>query len=161
MKKLIIILLIIGSTTQAQTTISFYGSTKLTTGAEILVPVGEADFYLGGGFSGAWDVEETVPGHINNYDKNQTVTNKNRESWCSLYATTSFGYLGKFLIKYRGGLAVYNDKVTFNSDYTKVDKVVYKPLLGVTAMYSITKDIGLEGSYDTFNKFAIGFTILF
>jgi len=34
--------------------------------------------------------------------------------------------------------------------------VSYKPLIGVSAMYSINNDFGVEMGYDTFNKATIG-----
>jgi len=157
MKKLILILLSIPCF--SQTTIHFYYGTEQTTGAEILTPVN--NIWLGGGFSGAWNVKESVPGHINDYDRRQEVTDTRHEAWCSIYATSSFGYIGKFLIKYRTGLAVYNDKVTFNNDYTKIEKVDYKPLFGVSAMYSLNDDWSLEIGADNFNKFTVGLTVKF
>lgn len=145
----------------AQTTIHFYYAPIVqTTGAEILIPVRNTSISLGGGFSGAWDVVETLPSHINEYDLKQGQK-AFREEWTSLYATCSFGYFKDFLIKYRGGLAVYNDKVTFNDDYTKIDKVTYRPMIGISAMYSINDDFGIEAGYDTFNKVTIGVAVKF
>jgi len=159
MKTLILILLSIPCF--SQTTIHFYYGTEQTTGAEVLFPVRNSNIYLGGGFSGAWNVKESVPGHISEYDLQQEVTDTRHEAWCSLYVTSSFGYLGPFLIKYRTGLAVYNDKVTFNNDYTKIEKVDYKPLFGVSAMYSLSDDWGVEIGADTFNEFTVGITVKF
>jgi hypothetical protein len=155
MKKLLLLLLITTFSYAQDTTIHFYGSTKLTTGAEILFS------NYGFGFSGAWNVKETLPSDINDYDKTQTVTSEIREEWCSLYLVASIGNFHDVLIKARGGLAVYNDKVTFNDDYTKIDQVTYRPLIGISAMYPITEDIGIEAGFDTFNYGTVGFTILF
>lgn len=159
MDKIILFFLFVTIGYSQNTTIHFYYSSEQLTGAEIMIPVRGTDFYLGGGFSGAWDVKEIVPGRINEYDKSQTITNKDREEWCSLYAVGSAGHLGAFLIKYRGGLAVYNDKVTFNDKYTKIECVTYRPLIGVSAMYSITDDFGIEFGYDTFNEATLGLTV--
>lgn len=161
MKTLALLLLAFTGYSQS-TSVHFYYSTEQTTGAELLIAVrGTESAYLGGGFSGAWGVKTSLPTKINEYDKRQTVTDKDREEWCSLYATASFGYLGPVLVKYRAGLAVYNDKVTFNDDYTKIEKVAFKPLIGVSAMYELTKDIGLEVGFDNFNKLTAGITVLF
>ncbi len=159
MKKLITLLLFT-TAMKAQTTISFYVSSKLTTGAEVMFPIRGTDYYIGGGFSGAWDVVETLPSHINEYDKKQSQ-NAFREEWCSIYATGSTGYLGKIQIKYKAGLAVYNDKVTFNNDYTKIDQITYRPLIGISGMYAIGENYGIELGADTFNKFTIGFCAIF
>jgi len=155
MKKLLLLLLITTYSYSQDTTIHFYGSTKQTTGAEILFS------NAGFGFSGAWKVQETLPSHINDYDRQQTITSEIREEWCSLYLIGSVGDFHNILIKARGGLAVYNDKITFNNDYTKIDKITYRPLVGLSAMYAITEDIGIEAGFDTFNYGTIGFTILF
>jgi len=155
MKKLLLLLLITTFSYSQDTTIHFYGSTKLTTGAEILFS------NAGFGFSGAWDAKDCLPSHINEYDKKQTVTSEIREEWCSIYLVGTVGYFHDILIKARGGLAVYNDKVTFNDNYTKIDKVTYRPLVGISAMYPITEDIGIEAGFDTFNYGTVGFTILF
>jgi len=145
----------------AQTRIHFYyAPIEQTTGAEVLIPVRNTSISLGGGFSGAWDVVETLPSHINEYDLKQGQK-AFREEWTSLYATCSFGYFKDFLIKYRGGLAVYQDKVTFNSDYTKLDKIIYLPMIGVSAMYYFDKDFGIEAGFDTFNKLTFGLTVNF
>lgn len=145
----------------SQTTIHFYYGTEQTTGAEILFPIRNSDFYLGGGFSGAWDVKETLPSHINDYDRRQVVTSEIREEWCSLYLTASAGYLGSVLVKYRGGLAVYQDKVTFNDSYTKMDEIVYRPIIGVSGVYSFNDYFGVEVGFDTFNKLTMGLTVNF
>lgn len=154
MKKLILFLLFT-VITQAQTSLHFYYGTKQTTGAEFLFE------NAGFGFSGAWNVKESLPSHINEYDKKQTITSEIREEWCSLYATGYIAETYNIVFKIRGGLAVYNDKVTFNDSYTKIDKVVYRPMIGLSAMLPITKDIGIEAGYDTFNQGTIGFSILF
>jgi hypothetical protein len=148
------------------TTIHFYYAQEQTTGGEIMFALrGTESSYLGGGFSGAWDVKEVAPGHINAYDLKQKITREFNEEWCSLYAVGSLGFLGPVLVKYRGGLAVYNHKVDFENDngykYSKLDKAVFKPMAGVSAMYALTKDVGLEVGADTFNKVTLGFTILF
>ncbi|MES2240457.1 MAG: hypothetical protein V4497_09400 [Bacteroidota bacterium] len=161
MKKLITLLLFTASNMQAQTTISFYVSSKLTTGAEVMFPVHGTDFYIGGGFSGAWDVVKTMPGHISEYDKKQPNQNAFREEWTSIYAVGSTGYLGKIQIKYKAGLAVYNDKVTFNNDYTKIDQITYRPLIGISGMYAIGENYGIELGADTFNGATIGFCAIF
>lgn len=155
MKKLILLLLFTVIAQAQEATIHFYCSSELTTGAEILI------HKAGFGFSGAWDVKEVIPGHINEYDLKQTITSEIREQWCSLYLVGRVINFNDILLKARGGIAVYNDKVTFNNSYTKIDKVTYLPLIGISAMYPITDDIGIEAGFDTFNKGTLGFTILF
>jgi len=155
MKKLLLLLLITTFSYSQETTIHFYYGTKQTTGAEILFS------NAGFGFSGAWNVKECLPSHINDYDKKQTITDEVRENWCSIYLIAPIGNFHDISIKFRGGLAVYNDKVTFNDSYTKIDQVTYSPLIGISAMYPITEDIGIEAGFDTFNYGTVGFTILF
>ena len=153
MKKLIIALLFI-TVAHSQTTIHFYASSKLTTGSECLID-GKAGF----GFSGAWDVKATIPGRITENQWKQEHT-RFREEWCSLYGTASFGYLGPVLVKYRGGLAVYQDKVDFET-YCKTDRIKYSPMIGISGMYSISDAVGIEIGCDTFNKLTAGITVLF
>lgn len=161
MKMLLLILLSTFCYSQ-NTTIHFYVSSKLTTGGEIMFQIrGTESKFLGGGFSGAWKIEEVVPGRITKYDLEKEITSKFDEEWCSLYLTGSSGFLGPVLIKYRGGLGVYNQKVTFEDSYTKINKAVYRPLIGISAMYSIIKDLGVEVGVDTFNKATVGFTVNF
>lgn len=155
MKKLILLLLFTVIAQAQDTTIHFFYGTEQTTGAEILFT--DAGF----GFSGAWDVKDVLPSRINKYDKKQTITNETREQWCSLYLIGKVGEFHDIILKARGGLAVYNDKITFNDKYTKIDKTVYRPLIGISALYPITSDIGIEAGFDTFNYGTIGFTILF
>lgn len=163
MKTLILILLSAISYSQ-NTTIHFYYGTENTAGAEIMFLLrGTDSAFLGGGFSGALKQKQAF-GEINAYDLKQTILSDENESWCSLYLSGSFGFLKTILLKYRGGLAVYNNKITFLSgsyEYTKIDHVVYKPMLGVSAMYSITDDFGIEAGFDTFNKCTVGLTVNF
>lgn len=134
MKTLLLIILSIPCF--SQTTIHFYASSEKTTGAELLIPVRNTSISLGGGFSGAWDVHKGSP---------------KREEWCSLYAIGSAGYLCDVMVKYRTGL----------STYTQSNVVIYKPMIGISGMYSISKDVGLEVGFDTFNKLTLGLTVIF
>lgn len=138
MKKLILLLLFTVITQAQETTMHFYYGTANTLGAEFITHVANTDsFYLGGGFGGVLT---------------QNRYSGKAEKWCNIYASTSFGYINQIMIKERAGLAVYckNGK-----------EVTYKPMVGISGMYEITKDIGIEVGFDTFNIGTIGFTILF
>jgi len=137
MKKVITLaaLLLSGWAYSQQTTIHFYGASANMLGGEVLFKSGSV--WIGGGFSGATSPERSA----------------NHEKWCSLYAVGSFGYLGPVMVKYKAGLATFTN--------TKIVDVDYKPLVGIGAMLPITKDVGLEIGYDTFNNAAVGFTVLF
>lgn len=170
MKKLILLLLLTTvSYAQEDATVHFYYGSAEMLGAEILYhPKSTESFFIGGGFSGALNQRkaegEAEYSRITEYDKEQTKLGHLNEQWCSLYVTSSFGFFKGILIKYKTGLAVYNKKITFESDthqYNKIEKVLYKPLIGIGAMYSINKDVGIELGIDSFNKATIGFTVLF
>ncbi len=162
MRKIILALLFVNLANAQKTTVHFYYGTANNVGSEIMFHLkGTESTYLGGGFSGAWKQQSVSGKNISEYDKRQLVTQSIREEWCSIYAVGSCGFLGSVLIKYRGGLSVYNDKFQFNEQYWKLDKAVFKPLIGASAMYSITKDYGIEAGIDTFNKVTIGFTANF
>lgn len=137
MKKLILIALLftIGSHSQNTTIHFYYAPIEKTSGAEVLTPVG--DIWLGGGFSGAWDVQ-----------------NNRKERWCSIYTTASFGYLNSVLVKYKAGLC------TFTEGQNR-ETVTYQPMIGISGMYAVSKDYGIEVGYDTFNKVSLGFTVIF
>jgi len=142
MKKLLILILFTSITYAQNTTVHFYYGTEKMLGGELMFHIrGTESFHLGGGFSGTLESTRIRP-------------LPNDIKWCSIYATASLGYFKSILVKYKGGLAVYNSKNTIN-------EVNYKPLVGIGAMYSITKDIGIELGYDTFNQGTVGFTILF
>lgn len=135
MKTLILLLLSTFAYCQT-TTIHFYYGTEKMLGSEIMFQIKDHT-YLGGGFSGALNPDRSL----------------NDEKWCSVYATASFGYIGNIMIKYKAGLATFTNK--------KITDVNYKPLIGIGAMYQISKDIALEIGYDTFNCGTVGFTVLF
>ncbi len=138
MKKLILLLLFTVIAQAQETTLHFYYGTENTLGAEIITHIeGTESFYLGGGYGGVLT---------------QDRTSGKFEKWCNIYTSTSFGYIREVMVKYRAGLAVYNKGR---------EEVSYKPLVGVSAMYSITKDVGIEAGFDTFNYGTVGFTILF
>lgn len=165
MKTLALLLLAFTGFAQSAS-VHFYYSSANNAGAEIMFALrGTDSAYLGGGFSGALNQQSVTTGHINAYDLDQTVNRSFSEKWCSLYAVGSLGFLKSVLVKYRGGLAVYNRKVDFETvngfKYSKIDKIEYKPLLGVSTMYALTQDVGLEAGFDTFNKVTLGVTILF
>lgn len=136
MKTLLTFLLLSASCYSQQAAVSFFYGTEKTLGAELLVNISDS-FYLGGGFGGALKPDRT----------------KDNEKWCDIYAVTSFGYIGNVMIKEKAGLS------TFTSDNGKT--VSYKPLIGIGAMYDVTKDLGIEIGADTFNKLTIGFCVIF
>jgi hypothetical protein len=145
--------------------ISFYVSSEHQIGAECLFKIkGTESFSLGGGFSGSAHKSiadgEFMPGHAGT----KYATNTVRETWCSIYATSSFGYVGPVLIKYRTGLAVYEIKQNYNNNgdlYNKDLKEDYEPLVGVSVMYEPIKDIGIELGFDNYNKLTVGFCVIF
>lgn len=166
MKK-IILLLIVAATAQAQeaTYHFFYGSTN-SLGAEVLFKIaGTEHYFLGAGFGGATTEDKVLPGKVNEWDMKQTIKGHKNDRWCDIYLTGSLGYFKEILIKYRGGLGVYKKKVHFeaanNYQYTKVEKIVYQPIVGITATIPVYKDFAIEAGFDTFNKATIGFTVLF
>ena len=169
MKTLLLLLIPILSFSQEEATVHFYYGSAQMLGAEILYhPKNTESFFIGGGFSGALN-QRKADGNaeysrITDYDRRQTKIGHLNEQWCSLYVTSSFGFLGSVLVKYKTGLAVYNKKVTFESgtyQYNKIESVLYRPLIGIGAMYSISKDYGIEIGADTFNKITIGITANF
>ncbi len=168
MKKLILLLLLVSSIGYSQnTTMHFYTGSAKTLGGEILFHINNTESsYLGFGFGGAIKDKATgadLTGHINDYDTKYYV-NSVKEPWCSFYTTSSTGFLYMVMIKYKLGLGVYDKKDNFDANgylYNKKEKLLYEPLIGLSAMYDITKDVGVEVGYDTFNKGTIGFTILF
>ncbi|MDR6845053.1 hypothetical protein [Flavobacterium granuli] len=161
MKTLILLFISISCYSQ-NTTIHFYYGAKNIVGSEIMFHIKNTEStYFGGAFSGALKQEPTMPGKITAYFSDQTVTKSFNEEWCSIYGVGSSGLFKSILIKYKGGLSVYNRKVEFNNEYYKIDKIVYKPLIGIGAMYAVTDDIGVEAGIDTFNKGTIGLTVNF
>lgn len=166
MKRLLLLVLFSGTMySQSDATMHFYAGSARTLGSELLIHVNDTDsFYLGGGFGGTTNAVYVPRSPINDYDK-QYIVNSFDEEWCSLYGVTSFGFFKAVMIKFKGGLAVYNRKVNFENDngfkYVKLDKALFRPLLGASAMYSITEDVGVEVGLDTFNHATLGFTILF
>ncbi len=139
MKKTLLVAMLVSGLANAQTTtIHFYGATAKTLGAEVMFKLkGTESAYIGGGYSGATSPERTA----------------NHEKWCSLYAVGSLGYLGPLLVKYKAGLATFTN--------AKIEHVDYRPMAGISVMYTISKDFGLEAGYDSFNNAAVGFTVLF
>jgi hypothetical protein len=141
---LVFMLLLVSAASQGQnaTVHFFYGSPKIL-GSEIMFHLrGTESSYLGGGFSGALEQNRV-----------ERPLSKD-EKWCSIYAVGSLGFFKSILVKGKGGLAVYTGKNSYK-------EVLYKPLVGIGAMYGITKDVGIEIGYDTFNNGTIGFTVLF
>ena len=162
MIKTITLLLISISCYSQNTTVHFYYGAKNIAGSEIMFHIKNTEStYLGAAFSGALKQQATMPGDINAYDLKQTVNKSFNEEWCSIYGVGSSGFIKSVLVKYKGGLSVYNKKVEFNNEYYKIEKIVYKPLIGISAMYSVTNDFGLEVGIDTFNIGTIGLTANF
>lgn len=167
--KNLIYLLLVSCVCYAQTTTVhfFYGSSQIA-GSEMTFNIrGTESSYIGGGFSGALNQDKSdgtvVYGDINESEL-QYATKSIDEEWCSIYGVGGTGFIKKVVIKYKAGLSVYNKKTTFDNGqllYNKIDKVLYKPLFGVGAMYEINKDFGIEIGIDTFNKFTGGFAVLF
>jgi len=136
--KTLLLILVTSIGYSQNTTVHFYYGTANNAGAEVMFALrGTESTYIGGGYSGALSPDRSV----------------DHEKWCSIYAVGSFGYLGPIMVKYRAGLATFTN--------FKIVNVDYKPMAGVSAMYTITKDVGLEVGADTFNKVTLGFTILF
>jgi len=168
MKKLIYLLLVSSMCHAQNTTVHFFYGTSQIAGGEMMFNIrGTENFYLGGGFSGALNQKKSdgtiAYGNITTSELQYAVKSLDEE-WCSIYGVGSSGFIRKVLIKYKGGLSVYNRKKTFDNGqlvYNKIDKVLYKPLIGIGAMYSINKDLGIEVGIDTFNKFTGGFAVLF
>lgn len=134
--KTLLTLLLLTTIAQAQTVISFHYGTSNTLGAELLTPVND-NFSIGGGFGGVL-TQDRYSGKA--------------EKWCDLYAVSSFGYIGNVMIKEKAGLSVY----------CKDGKsVTYRPMVGIGAMYAISKDYGLEAGCDSFNGVTIGFCVIF
>ena len=169
--KNLIYLLLVSSMCYAQTTTTtvhfFYGSSQIA-GSEMTFNIrGTESSYIGGGFSGALNQKKsdgTVAYGDINASELQYATKSLNEEWCSIYGVGGTGLIRKVLIKCKAGLSVYNKKTTFENGqliYNKIDKVLYKPLIGVGAMYEINDDIGIEVGIDTFNKFTGGFAVLF
>lgn len=136
MKKLLTILLLSASCYSQNATVSFFYGTQNTLGGEVLAKVNDG-FYLGGGYGGVLNIDKT---------------SKDPEKWCNIYAVSSFGYLGDVMVKYRTGLSVYN--------VGRVD-VQYKPLIGISGMYAVSKNYGVEAGLDNFNGLCIGFCAIF
>lgn len=134
--KTLLTLLLLTTIAQAQTVISFHYGTSNTAGAELLTPVTD-NFSLGGGFGGVL-TQDRYSGKA--------------EKWCDIYAVSSFGYIVNVMIKEKAGLSVY---------IKDAEKVTYKPLLGIGAMYALNKDYGVEIGADTFNGVTIGFCVIF
>lgn len=162
MIKTLTLLLISISCFGQNTTVHFFYGTNNMAGSEIMFHLkNTASTYLGAAFSGALKQQPTMQGDINAYDLRQTVNQSFDEEWCSIYGVGSSGFIKSILVKYKGGLSVYNRKVEFNNEYYKVEKIVYKPLIGISAMYAVTEDFGLELGIDTFNLGTIGLTANF
>lgn len=162
-----IILLFLATISYSQTAaIHFYGSSEQTLGSEVLFLLRNTEScYLGGGFSGALVQKKVMSNGLTEFDKKQAILDTFNEEWCSIYATGSLGFIQALMVKFKAGLGVYNHKIDFVTnngyEYTKIDRVNYQPMVGISGMYTITKDIGMEIGFDTFNKGTIGFTILF
>lgn len=134
--KTLLTLLLLSTIAQAQTVMSFNYGTSNTLGAEILTNVTD-NFSLGGGFGGVL-TQDRYSGRY--------------ERWCDLYAVSSFGYIGNVMIKEKAGLSVY---------CRDGREVSYKPLIGIGAMYAVSKDYGVEIGADSFNGVTIGFCVIF
>lgn len=168
MKTSIYLLLVSGMCYAQTTTVHFFYGTSEIAGSEMTFNIrGTESTYIGGGFSGALNQKKSdgtiAYGHISESEM-QYATKSLNEEWCSIYGVGGTGFIRKVLIKYKAGLSVYNKKITFDNGqiiYNKIDKVLYKPLVGVGAMYEINKDFGVEIGVDTFNKFTGGFAVLF
>jgi hypothetical protein len=168
MKTLILLLFLTIAQAQNTTIHFFYGGSE-NLGSEILFKIkGTENTYIGGGFSGALNQRKALGtflvGNISSYDLKQKSLGHLNEQWCSIYATSSFGFLNTVQVKYRLGLAVSNKKAIFessNGKYNKIDREIYEPLIGISFMKEITKDYAIEAGIDNFNKITVGFTVLF
>lgn len=163
MKKLLLIVLISFSAS-SQTNFNFYYGSNKSLGAEILI-----DKSFGFGFAGTAEetkaLGEFSTGSINDYDLNNEVSTTTQK-WFTLYGVAIIGYIGLFQISFDTGLAMYGRHANFldpnrNEYYHKKDKLLFKPMVGINATYSITKDIGAQIGCDTFNYLNIGFVVYF
>jgi hypothetical protein len=164
MKKLILILLspILGYSQQSIQ--HYFVSSQNLAGAEMIVNTGN-DTFIGGGFSG------TLKNSLTNGEwRGRTIckeemkytTGVAKEEWCSLYGVASFGYLEAVRISFTGGAGLYGQMRNFEENgiaYHKNDKLIFVPLAGFNAQYSISDDIGAFAGVDTFNGFKIGLSI--
>jgi hypothetical protein len=171
MKKLIIMCLLGYTGYSQEMSMHFFYATAQNIGAETLIHIrGTESTYLGGGFSGVLYRTKAdgkyLPGEINDYDM-QYATNIVSEPWCSLYVTGSLGYYKSLLIKARLGVGVNYIQQNFANPYNepyyynKTRCLEAMPLVGMSAMYPITNDWGVELGVDTFNKVTFGLTVLF
>jgi hypothetical protein len=164
MKKLILILLfpIVGFSQEVIQ--HYFVASQNLAGAEMIIKT-ENDNYFGAGFSGTLKNSltkgEWAGKHITQEEMKYT-TGVAKEEWCSLYGVASFGYLGPIRISFTGGASLYGQMRNFkinDYEYHKNDKLIFVPLAGVNAQYSITKDIGVFTGIDTFNGVKIGLSV--
>jgi hypothetical protein len=174
MKK-IIILLLFPILTYGQSAVLhfYYGSNEMMGGEMLLLIKSKESTYLGGGFSAALNKNKAAGAWRSGTIKESELpiqTSTTKEKWCSLYVTNSFGYLGKVLIVYQAGMAVYDEKANFKGQnpstletefYNKNDKVLYQPMFGIGGMCQLTEDYGLQAGWGSFNGLTIGFNVLF
>jgi hypothetical protein len=142
----------------------YFVASQNLAGAEMIIKT-ENDNYFGAGFSGTlknsltrgeWAGKHITP------DELKHTTGVAKEEWCSLYGVASFGYLGSFRISFTGGAGLYGQMRNFEDNgiaYHKNDKLIFVPLTGFNAQYSISDDIGAFAGVDTFNGFKIGLSI--
>jgi hypothetical protein len=123
--------------------------------------------HLGMGFSGALDkmtaAGEWQAGKAQEYEK-EYITGQERERWFSCYAIVSKGYINSIQIAFNAGFGMFDVKDEFNDNgrmYNKNKFVDYVPLVGASAQYAVTNDIGLMVGVDTFNGAKVGVSIIF
>lgn len=164
MKKLILILLfpIVGFSQEVIQ--HYFVASQNLAGAEMILKT-DNDNYFGTGFSGTLKNSHTKGEWAGKYiteNEMKYTTGVAKEEWCSLYGVASFGYLGSFRISFTGGAGLYGQMRNFkinDYEYHKNDKLIFVPLVGINAQYSITKDVGVFAGVDTFNGFKIGLSV--
>jgi hypothetical protein len=164
MKKLILILLFPLMGYSQQVIQHYFVASQNLAGAEMIIKT-QNDNYFGAGFSGTLKNSLTRGEWAGKYitpDELKHSTGVAKEEWCSLYGVASFGYLKGIRISFTGGAGLYGQMRNFkinDYEYHKNDKLIFVPLVGVNAQYSITKDIGVFAGVDTFNGVKLGLTI--
>ena len=153
MKTIITFLLFTTIVMAQDTNFNFYWGSNESLGAEILI-----NESLGFGFSGTTEKDKALgvfsTGKINDYDKKNFVS------------TTTQKWIKDFQFSADLGASMYGRHANFldpnrNQYYHKKDKVLFKPMVGINATYSITKDVGWQIGLDTFSHFNTGFVVKF
>ena len=164
MKTIITFLLFTTIVIAQDTNFNFYWGSNESLGAEILI-----DESFGFGFSGTTEKNKALgvfsTGKINEYDKKNFVSTTTQKWFCA-YGVIQIGWIKNFQFSADLGASMYGRHANFldsnrNEYYHKKDKVLFKPMVGINATYSITKDVGWQIGLDTFSHFNTGFVVKF